>query len=479
MRDHLVLFLNGRPHRLRGADAFRPLTDWLRRELALTGTKVICNEGDCGACTVLVGRPGLDGLAYHTADSCLLAMYQLDGCHVVTVEGLTRDGRPHGLQQAMIDRHASQCGYCTPGFVMALAGACEAGVGGDREAQRIALTGNVCRCTGYLPLLDAAADVCAAGAKPVTELYASDEMTAECQALSAGPVRVTDGRRVFFAPVRREDALAFKSERPEAVVVAGGTELGVWRNKRGDDPPALLSLARVPGLHGFSHGDPVVIGANATWAELGPFAERYAPALLPIIRRFGSPQVRNLGTLVGNVANGSPIADSLCFLMARGAEVRLASVRGERSVPIDRFYTGYKTKDLAPDEIITGVSVPAPVPGERLALYKVSKRLDMDIATFGAGVRLRLAGNAIERAWVAYSGVAPTVLRLRQTEACLAGKPFAEATFAAAGRVARGAVSPISDVRGGRDFRLTLAENVLRKFYHEQAGPPAEANGVA
>jgi xanthine dehydrogenase small subunit len=477
MRDHLRFYLNGREQTVRGAAAFETLTDYLRGRLGLVGAKVVCAEGDCGACTVLVGRPDLStlpplagegqggGLRYAPVDSCIQFLYQIDGAHVVTVEGLSTNGELHPIQRAMVDCHGSQCGYCTPGFVMALAGWAE---GGCRDNRRLALTGNLCRCTGYLPILDAAVAIATEMPNPLCD---TRELAAAVTALSTESLCVAAARHAVVAPTTLADAVAFKAARPGAVIVAGATELGVLHNKRGDDPLELLSLARIADLSRMDfYGDHVVIGANVTWAQIERDLVPVLPALEPIVRRFGSPQIRAVATLAGNVANGSPIADALPLLLVMDAELELVGSQGIRPRPINGFYTGYKQKDMAADELLARVTLPLPAADDRLRLYKVSRRNDLDIATFGAAIRIRETGGVIRRTAVAYSGVGPTVMRLPRTEAALTGKPFRESTFRQAGRIARSEVAPITDVRGGRDFRLQLAENILTKFYFEEAG---------
>jgi len=473
MRDHLLLYVNGKRFAIRGEAAFSSLTEFLRTELQLTGTKVVCAEGDCGACTVLVGRPDGHGLRYEPVDACIQFLYQLDGKHVITVEGLqTPEGALHPIQQAMVDCHGSQCGFCTPGFVMALAGLFEQQRHPDTEALQLALTGNLCRCTGYMPILSGGLAVDGNALPALDERYAATGMAEDLRQHAAEDVLVecrspfSGMPRVFFAPRTLEEALAFKARNPEAVIVSGGTELGVLRNKKGLDPATLLSLARVPGLGSITRTrEGVAIGANVTWTQLEHYAKEALPELHQMIIRFGSPQIRNVSTLVANVAHGSPIADSLPFLCVMEAELELAALAGTRRVKIQEFYKGYKVKDLARDEIITRVLLPLPSADELLKLYKVSRRNDLDIATFGAAIRVRREGATISRAQVAYSGVGPTVVRLPATEAFLQGKVPTETTFRAAGQVARSEIQPISDVRGTRDFRLLLAENILLKFY--------------
>jgi xanthine dehydrogenase small subunit len=469
MRDHIEFFLNGQAHSVRGDEAFAPLTEFIRDRLGLTGTKVVCAEGDCGACAVLVGRPENERLRYAPVDACLLFLYQLDGAHVITVEGLSPHGECDSIQKALVDHHGSQCGYCTPGFVMALAGWREAGMSSGRSAVCVALTGNLCRCTGYLAILEAAATVAAASDIAPSSHFQDAEVEQKLRAIHQDAIRVQVGERIFFAPSTLADAVTFKASFPQSVIVSGGTELGVLRNKKGYNPAVLLSLARVPGLDAVKRDGAVLhIGANATWTQVGHVVRDLFPEFHRLIERFGGPQIRNVATLVGNVAHGSPIADSLGLLTIMDATLTIVGPRATRRRSINGFYQGYKKKDLAADELILGVELPLPADDEHLRLYKISRRRDLDIATFGAGVRVREELGVITQASIAYSGVGPTVVRLSRTESCLIGRPFDETSFRQAGLIARSEIEPISDVRGSADFRWQLAENILTKFYFDE-----------
>ena len=427
MRDHLLLYVNGQRLEIRGDDAFASLTDFLRGPRQLTGTKVVCAEGDCGACTVLIGKPDGDGLKYVTVDACIQFLYQLDGRHVVTVEGLHgSDGKLHPIQEAMVACHGSQCGFCTPGFVMALAGRAEQRM----PDLRTSLTGNLCRCTGYVSILEAAMAIDDAAMSPLAEQYPDARIAADLANGARDPVRI-ETNRVFFGPRTLADAVAFKTQQPKAADRR-------WRhrtrrrpgNKAGLEPAAILCLTNIPGLGSIETSDSgVSIGANATWTEIETFAKETWPEFWRIIIRFGSPQIRNVATLIANIANGSPIADSLPFLAVMEAELDLLGAAGPRTVKLVDFYRGYKLKDLAPDEIITRVRIPHAQADESLKLYKVSRRNDLDIATFGAAIRVRRVGDVVSRAYVAYAGVAPTIDALAgAAEAFLQGKRFTAAT---------------------------------------------------
>ncbi|MCX7718764.1 MAG: FAD binding domain-containing protein [Candidatus Sumerlaeaceae bacterium] len=491
MRDHLLLYVNGQRHEVRGADAFLTLADFVRERLRLTGTKIVCAEGDCGACTVLVGRPRGRRLHYLPVDSCICFVYQMDGCHIVTVEGLTpgrRENDPlHPVQEAMVRHHGSQCGFCTPGIVMAMAGAFETDDGRhrpeplDADALRRALSGNLCRCTGYVQIIEAGESIDPASVPPLAQLYPEQAMLADLAGAAAQPAAISAVRggqtMELFAPRTLEEAVVFKASHPDAAVVCGATDLGVQHNKGLRVPSVVLDLSHVEGLSDVVAADGVLrMGAAATWTAIGDITEDLVPEFHRIITLFGSPQIRNAGTIGGNIVNGSPIADSLPFLFVTHAEVEIAGGAGRRRVALTRLYRGYKQLDLAPDELVAEVRVPLPRRGEILRLYKVSKRRDMDISTFTAAVLARLGdGGVIEWMRVAMGGVAPVVLRLARTEQWLEGRPFTEETMREAGHLAAQEISPITDVRGEARYRRRLAENILVKFYHDAQPAPAGA----
>jgi xanthine dehydrogenase small subunit len=488
MRDHLVLYINGARHTVRGADALLSLSDFLRRRLGLVGTKIVCSEGDCGACSVLIGRPTPERNAfkYLPVDSCIQFMFQLDGTHVLTVEGVRPDRQLNAVQQAMVDCHGSQCGFCTPGFVVAMTGLLEESNGDafDEQAWRRGLTGNLCRCTGYTPILDAAAQASDAEGARLNDLYLAAPMLADLDRHASDGIELstpvsagsTEAARRVACPARLDGALTFLAANPGARVVAGATDLGVRVNKSGQLPATILDLNRVAELDYVRvHRDALVAGARANWTALLAACSSAAPEFARILERFGAPQIRHVGTIGGNIANASPIADSLPFLFVMEATLTLASAAGRREVAINDFYHGYKQFDLRPDELIVEVRIPLPAADEQLRLHKVSRRRDLDISTFTAAIRMRLDGEQIERASIALGGVGPTVVRARRAEQFLVGQAFAQATMQAAGDVAAAEIAPITDVRGAADYRRQLARNVFVKFYYQTQ---AEATAV-
>ena len=478
MRNHVALFVNGRLHRVRGADAFLSLAEFLRTRIGLTGTKVVCAEGDCGSCTVLCGRVADDRFLYLPVDSCIQFVFQLDGTHIVTVEGLSRDGQLTAVQQALVDCHGSQCGFCTPGFVMAMTALASESRANHPISWQTGLTGNLCRCTGYAPILAAGRMVEKSTSTPLDEIYPPQKMLETVAQLATEPFEVSDPSvnppRHVISPRCLDEALDGLRRFPAAVLVAGATDLGVQVNKRRLSPVAFVDLNRIPELDTIQQqreGDAcrLLLGARTTWTQLAGAIEQQVPEFHQIISIFGSPQIRHVGTIGGNLANASPIADSIPFMMVMEAELELLGPGGSRWVNINDFYLGYKQLDLQPDELIVRVGVSLPQPHESLRLIKVSRRRDLDIATMNAALRMSIAGATIEQPRIALGGVGPMVIRARQTEQFLSGKAFNEATMRQAGEIACSEVTPISDVRGSAEFRDRLTRNVFLKFFHERA----------
>ncbi|HJQ82221.1 MAG TPA: FAD binding domain-containing protein, partial [Lacipirellulaceae bacterium] len=331
MLDDLLLYVNGQRHEVRGPDAFLSLSDYLRRVHGLVGTKIVCSEGDCGACTVLIGRPANDGrrLIYRPVDSCIQFMLQLEGTHIITVEGLGSETQASAVQQSMIECHGSQCGFCTPGFVVAMAGLLEGHDTLDEPQMRRGLTGNLCRCTGYMPILDAGTHVDTARHERMEALYSSGEMLAELESRRHQLIEMRaewcGEAHVFASPPNLASALEYLHAHPDATIVAGATDVGVRINKTNSLPKIILDLNRVAELDGIWIEDgTLALGSRASWTAIERSCKDLVPEFHKIVARFGAPQIRHVGTIGGNLANASPIADSLPFLFVMDAELEFA-----------------------------------------------------------------------------------------------------------------------------------------------------------
>ncbi len=479
MRDHVLFFINGQRHQVHSNDALRSLSDYLRRHQRLTGTKIVCEEGDCGSCSVLMARlSAKEQPSYKSIDSCIAFLFQLDGCHLVTVEGLGRPNALNPVQQAMVDCHGSQCGFCTPGFVVAMSGVLEAQLAGEsghcEPDWRTELSGNLCRCTGYAPILSACEAVEQANYRSVDQQYPSQGLWEQYVSHDDEELALTaqadDGLKRVYSPTTLRRALELRTEFPQSRLIAGGTDMGVLINKRGVSPDVMIDLGRVKELQQIKiTNDVLAFGSGVTWTDMLPSLESKLSRFAEIVSIFGSPQVRNMGTIGGNIANASPIADSLPLLHVLECELVLSSLRGARTVNINQFYTGYKQLAMESDELISEVRIPLPNQDEKIELVKVSRRRDMDISTFTAAIRIHVdqTSKLIDRASIAFGAVGPTVMRLKTVEEFLVGKPMTIDNMQTAGELAASQITPISDVRGSSDYRLQLARNVFLKFYFQ------------
>src|SRR5262249_2748377 len=333
-----------------------------------------------------------------------------------------------------------------------------------------ALTGNLCRCTGYDSIIQAALDVDTSKLTRMRQLYPSEAMIIAFTKQRSVPVRIEADGRKYLNPVDLLTAVKFKSDNPETVIVAGATDVGVYCNKRGFEPAVVMSLSNIEGLCELRvENGSLIVGAKTSLAALEEFVGELIPELYNILWTFGGPGIKHAGTLAGNIANGSPIADTLPMLFVMDAQIEVQGLSGKRCIKVGSLYTGYKTLDLKPEEIITRIVIPIPKNGETLKLYKISRRKNLDISAFTAAILMTRHGNTIASIRIAYGGVGPVVVRLPKTEAFLAGQEYKLETFKNAGEVAREEISPISDVRGSAAFRNRLAENMLVKFFYETA----------
>ncbi|EWY41942.1 FAD-binding molybdopterin dehydrogenase [Skermanella stibiiresistens SB22] len=479
MRDRVRFLLGNETRELAEVDPTLTVLDWLRLDERKTGTKEGCAEGDCGACTVVVGRLDGDVVRYEAVNACIRFVATLDGCQVLTVEHLREpDGALHPVQQAMVDCHGSQCGFCTPGFVMSMfalyQGSDEAPSGSQVDD---ALAGNLCRCTGYTPI------VAAAGRMYELQGPAADRFAGVAERLAAlrdgETLRVGAAGRWFLAPATVEAFAELLAEYPNARIVSGATDVGLWVTKFQRVLDVVVYTGRIQGFRDVRDtGDALKISAGATYTDIiGPVGALY-PDFGELIRRIGAVQVRNVGTIGGNIANGSPIGDTPPALIAAGATLVLRSSEGRRSMPIEDFFIDYGKQDRRAGEFVESVILPKPAPGTRFRAYKITKRFDQDISAVCACFSVRIDGGVVAEARIAFGGMAATPKRATHAEKALIGESWDEATVRRAMVALSQDFTPLTDWRASAAYRITVAANLLMKLYVETTDPDADTRLV-
>ncbi len=453
----------------------RTVLDYLRLDERARGTKEGCNEGDCGACTVALGSLRNGKLVYEPVNACILLLGQLDGKELVSVDDLSTDGRLHPVQQALVDSHGSQCGFCTPGFVMSLFTLYQQGKVPTREEIATHVAGNLCRCTGYRPIIDAGLASCTG--------QATDRWARGAEAAAASLKALDDGADVFIGtsqsflarPAKPETLARLAAENPDATIVSGATDVGLWITKQMRDLPKIILTGGVKSLHGVSDaGSHITIGAAATYAEAMPALATIDPDLGEVLRRLGSTQVRASGTVGGNIANGSPIGDMPPMLIALGATLTLRHGAAQRSLPLEDFFIAYGKQDRKPGELVWRIDVPKLKPNEAFRAYKISKRFDQDISAVMAAFSFTLDGRRIAATRMGFGGMAATPKRACEAEAALEGASLDQPTSwePAIAALARD-FQPISDMRASASYRMEVAQGLLRKALLEAAGAQA------
>ncbi|MEQ8803063.1 MAG: xanthine dehydrogenase small subunit [Haliea sp.] len=468
--------LNDKDQCLGGVSPHIMVLDFLREHLHHTGTKEGCASGDCGACTVVLGE-AVDGrMRYRAINACITPAASLHGKQLLTVEHLRRDGKLHAVQQAMVDCHGSQCGFCTPGFVMSLFAYRKTHEVPERESVVDALGGNLCRCTGYRPILDAAVQMYE---PPLTDQFSDRE------AETVAALRVLDGRsgsvelegegKRFFAPTTIVELAELLLKYPEARLIAGGTDLSLEFTQFLRETEVLVYTGHVRELLEIREtSEGLEIGAAATYSQCQDLLVQYFPGLREMLARLGSLQIRNQGTIGGNIGNASPIGDMPPALIALGAELVLRRGDASRRLPLEDYYIAYKQTVQGESEFIERIIVPKPDPATIFCVYKISKRYEDDISATCAAISVQLLGDRVSAVRVAFGGMAAVPARASHCEAALLGQVWGEDSVRAAMSALGRDFQPISDFRASADYRISVSQNLLWRFYLEATDPAVD-----
>jgi len=483
-------FHRGQVVEVRDADLTRSVLNWLREDARCTGTKEGCNEGDCGACTVVIGSLHEQGetLQLQTVNACIQFLPTLHGKALFTVEDLKKEPAApalHPVQQAMVDCHGSQCGFCTPGFVMSLWSTYEhhqaCGTRPSRQQLADDLSGNLCRCTGYRPILDAGQRMFDL---PVERLDSTPVVQALRQLQREGTFEYSaPGAHRFYAPTSLDELATLREQLPGARLLAGSTDVGLWVNKQFRDLGDILYIGDVREMAQVQQQDGVLhIGAGASLEDAWTALVRRWPTLTDVWLRFASPPIRHAGTMGGNVANGSPIGDSPPVLMALDAEIELRRGARMRRMPLADFYLDYMKNQLEPGEFVQALRVPLDAaPTRQVRAYKISKRFDCDISALCAGFSIDVRDGVVHDVRLAFGGMAATVRRAVQAEAALRGQPWSQASVQVAQQALAQDFKPLSDMRASAGYRLQVAQNLLQRLWLETRANdalPPEATSV-
>ena len=470
----------GKIRTLRGIDPNMTVLNWLREHERKTGTKEGCAEGDCGACTVVLGELVEGDLRYRAVNACILFVPVLDGKELVVVEDLRGpEGALHPVQQALVDTHGSQCGFCTPGFVMSLFALYHNDPAPDRATINDTIAGNLCRCTGYRPIIDAGLAMRGYGkkdqfdkrTKATAKLLNSIARTETLELAAAG--------RRYFAPVSEEALADLVVAHPKACLLAGGTDVGLWVTKQHRDLDTLIYLGGVRGMDAVRESESEIeIGAAAAYSDAIEAVGGAYPDFAELFRRLGSVQIRNAGTIGGNIANASPIGDSAPGLIALGASLMLRKGGRVRELPIDEFFVDYRKTALQRGEYLSAIRVPRPRAGRHFHTYKVSKRFDQDISAVCGAYCVSVEGGRVREARIAYGGMAATPKRAVACEAALEGGEWSAGTVERAMQALASDFTPMSDMRASADYRMLIAKNLLQRMYMETAAPAETADAA-
>lgn len=469
MQKNIVFYLNGKRHQVSSEHSHLMLGEYLRNSLELTGTKIVCAEGDCGACTVLKSHGPADSSQFVSINSCIAPLGVLHATHILTVESLKDGDRLHESQRSMMECHGSQCGFCTPGFVMAYAGLCEQKITqknfniSEQEIKNYT-TGNLCRCTGYKDIINAGLNMKVSEEKSLLSRYHTSEVQKELSELHKTAVEVKSESVHLLVPTTLKEATDFLLKYPDCRIISSGTDLGVVHNKRKINLQHYLSPHLIQELYENKVSESsIYVGAKVTLSDLRRIVTDKIPEFQNYLDIFASPQIKNIATLIGNIANASPIGDTPPVMLVLNAKVHMISSSGNRVVPIDQFFLDYRKIDRKKDELICGVEFDIPKKSEKLKIFKTSIRKDLDISTMNLAVRWSGQNKVVSEIKIAAGGIAATPLRLKKMEAYLVGKSLDEANITKSLEIAHTEFNPISDVRSSAAYRRIVFKNLFRR----------------
>ncbi len=477
MRETVRFLKDGKVVELEDVGPTETVLDYLRLRARQTGTKEGCGEGDCGACTVALGRL-IDGkLVYQPVNSCIQLLAMIDGAELVTVEDLAQEDRLHPVQKSLAELNGSQCGFCTPGFVMSLFTLYHAeGQTRSRKAVTEWIAGNLCRCTGYRPIVDAALQTCFDSADDAFAWRSTETREKLRELADRRDIFIGDQQGFVASPASLDGLAALYAQHPDATLVAGATDVGLWITKHLKELPKVIWLGRIEGLDRVEESPSgVLMGATATYQAAEAAVDRLSSDLGQLWRRIGSKQVRASGTIGGNIANGSPIGDTPPALIALGTMLELQSKDTSRTLALEDFFVEYGKQDRLPGEFVTGLFVPRPAPNQIFKCYKISKRFDQDISSVMGGFLFTVVDSRITEARIAYGGMAGTPCRAKGAETALIGASLEDpATWGPAMKALFTDYTPMSDMRASADYRMETARALFAKALMEASGTATE-----
>ncbi|WP_120497606.1 xanthine dehydrogenase small subunit [Kiloniella sp. EL199] len=485
MRQSVKFLRDGELVELNNVDPNETLLDYLRLREGSCGTKEGCGEGDCGACSVAIGSLKDGKLEYQTVNSCIQLLGMMDGKEIITIDDLskgsqTKDSQElHPVQDAMLRHHGSQCGFCTPGIVMSLFTLYHAEIKADRNTINDQLAGNLCRCTGYRPIIDAAMESCTGKAQNRFHEDAPVRTDKLNELDDKEDLFIGNETAFFAAPASNETLAALYEKHPDAVIVAGATDVGLWITKQLRDLPKIIHIGRVTELQKITHSnDEITIGASVTYADAKDTLATIDPDVAEIIRRIGSTQVRASGTIGGNIANGSPIGDSPPLLIALDAKLTLQKGTQSREIDLENFFIDYGKQDRKEGEFVSKIRIPKLAKNEVFRSYKISKRFDQDISALLAAFRLTIVNGKVTQARITYGGMAGIPKRAEKSEKSLINIALnAPETWGKAVQALEQDFNPLSDMRASADYRMEAAKGLLIKVLHEISNGKVDQQG--